>query len=93
MDAMNTVNATASVNCVQCGEGHLYDMCPYNPQSFCYVQNNPYSKTYIRVGKTILTLDGEETNHRRRVLDNNRREIIIPCTTKVFKGIKRKEIS
>ncbi|WP_217833202.1 hypothetical protein, partial [Picosynechococcus sp. PCC 7002] len=46
MDAMNTVNATASVSCVQCGEGHLYDMCPYNPQSVCYVQNNPYAKTY-----------------------------------------------
>lgn len=46
MDAMNTVNTTASVSCVQCGEGHLYDMCPYNPQSVCYVQNNPYSKTY-----------------------------------------------
>ena len=45
-DAMNAVNTTASVSCVQYGEGHLYDMCPYNPQCVCYVQNNPYSKTY-----------------------------------------------
>ena len=41
MNAMNAVNPTAYVSCVQCGAGHLYDMCPYNPQSVCDVQNNP----------------------------------------------------
>ena len=36
----------ASVDCPQCGGGHLYDMCPYNLQSICSVQNNPYGETY-----------------------------------------------
>ena len=46
VNAMNAASPTASVSCVQCSEGHLYDMCPYNPQSVYYVQNNPYGKTY-----------------------------------------------
>ena len=46
VNAMNAVSPIVDVSCVQCGEGHLYGMCPYNPQSVCDVQNNPYSKTY-----------------------------------------------
>lgn len=43
---INTLNQVAALSCVQRGETHLYDMCPYNLQFVCYVQNNSYSKTY-----------------------------------------------
>ena len=46
MNAMNVVNPTASVSCLQCGTRHLYDMCRYNLQSICNVQNNPYGEMY-----------------------------------------------
>ena len=41
----------ADVSCVYCGEGHLFDNCPSNPASACYIGNfnrgnNPYSNTY-----------------------------------------------
>ena len=42
MNAVHAMNSTASVDCPQCGGGHLYDMCPYNLQSICSIQNNPY---------------------------------------------------
>ncbi|XP_024020121.1 uncharacterized protein LOC112091245 [Morus notabilis] len=40
-----------AVSCTYCGEGHLFDSCPSNPESACYMgnfnrNNNPYSNTY-----------------------------------------------
>ena len=46
MNAVHAMNPTASVDCPQCGAGHLYHMCPYNLQSICNVQNNLYGETY-----------------------------------------------
>ena len=45
-NAINVMTLTVSVSCPQCGAGHLYDMCPYNLQFICSVQNNPYGETY-----------------------------------------------
>ena len=46
MNAVHAMNLTASVDCPQCGAGYLYDMCPYNLESICSVQKNPYGETY-----------------------------------------------
>lgn len=43
---INALNQVVAVSYVQCEEAHLYNMCPHNPQSICYVQNNPCGKTY-----------------------------------------------
>ena len=55
---IKTMNMSAGVNsvqavgvtCVYCGEGHVYDDCPSNPVSACYVgnfnRNNPYLAPY-----------------------------------------------
>ncbi|GMN59784.1 hypothetical protein TIFTF001_028870 [Ficus carica] len=46
------VNSVQSVGvtCVYCGEGHLYEDCPSNPASACYMgnfnRNNLYSAPY-----------------------------------------------
>ena len=29
----------AAISCVYCGEGHVFDQCPSNPESACYVGN------------------------------------------------------
>ncbi|XP_062100024.1 uncharacterized protein LOC133805897 [Humulus lupulus] len=42
----------ADVSCVYCGDGHVFESCPLNPASVCYVgnqnanRNNPYSNSY-----------------------------------------------
>lgn len=43
---MNVMNQVVAVSCVQCGEAHLYHMCPHNSQSVCYVQNSPYNPSW-----------------------------------------------
>ncbi|XP_061366894.1 uncharacterized protein LOC133310023 [Gastrolobium bilobum] len=46
------VNAlTDVISCVFCNSPHIYDNCPQNPQSVCFIgnfnrNNNPYSNTY-----------------------------------------------
>ena len=53
MNMATRANAQQStvVSCTYCGEGHLFDNCPSNPESVYYVgnfnrNNNPYSNTY-----------------------------------------------
>ncbi|XP_061354022.1 uncharacterized protein LOC133298711 [Gastrolobium bilobum] len=62
LDSIETLNLTAdaiaqqahsiynAVTCVFCNGPHVYDDCPQNPQSLCFVGNyninNPYSNTY-----------------------------------------------
>ncbi|XP_038880527.1 uncharacterized protein LOC120072192 [Benincasa hispida] len=35
-----------TVTCVGCGDFHSYVECPQNPQSVCFIKNNPFSNTY-----------------------------------------------
>ena len=42
---VKTVQALA-VSCVYCGEGHLFEECPLNPASACYVSNYNRNNAY-----------------------------------------------
>lgn len=43
---VNVVNQVAAISFVGCGELHMFEMCPQNPQSVCFIRNNLYSNTY-----------------------------------------------
>ena len=52
---------TTRVSCVYYGEGHLYEDCPSNPTSACYVansnrNNNPYSNPHNQGWRQHLNL-------------------------------------
>ena len=38
-NASTTVQQVVEISCVYCGEGHLFDNCPWNPASVNYVGN------------------------------------------------------
>ncbi|XP_038887219.1 uncharacterized protein LOC120077408 [Benincasa hispida] len=61
---VNALTHVAAMNCVQCGEGHLAEVYPWNQQFVYSIYNDPFGNTYNPGWQNHLTFSWDE-NHNQ----------------------------